>query len=470
MFLGANCKHLIVSVIRENTMMHIHNNTGFWHAIQLRYSEGGRDYADFESVWLRACTDEVRRMFDIGMPFDKISAAVKVSQMRSKPFVYRRTRTDVLKEIWNRLRDVFADRFVNSYMEDDRFEDDNYMGPPRHSLERDSLRELFYLINSTDPHSDSFNYGELLLYLGLDAPSVEAIGQLEAEFLATGSSESAPQLLAKLDDAQIIIAMAFFYILRAHVSVRSIPLGNRDKVLQSIAVARRTGVESGGNLPIGAHQIYFCSVLGCHKCKTPTVQQFGMSRIGNSYVSYDIEQRRDVCRPPKTSKGGSSLAAGRQREKRAAAASAGPAEYDPDSPVKACADAKTISTARREFKAARKVLNEKINQLFGGRPFDRKVVLEHPKVKALIEKLKQAREEVSKAIRKEINQFSRTMFNLPCEDGVTTSHNLLGYVVERAVGKDKTESYTLCTSCGCVTVFKTSLIYMNGAFIINAYF
>lgn len=120
--------------------------------------------------------------------------------------------------------------------------------------------------------------------------------------------------------------------------------------------------------------------------------------------------------------------------------------------------AKSLPVALREFHSKRKQVLERMALLQVPDPVHDK------KLEGMMKKLSQLRVQVFKSAKKEANRFVRRIFDLPCEEAPLDSYCTIGKVLERSFIKEKTdvESYTHCPSCGCLTVFRTDMIYANG--------
>lgn len=538
------CKQLSINAIRENTALHISASVGFYMAIKVCFARSGKDYSDFERQWLPNCTNEIRRLYDQGASLQAINATVRETQSRSRSFVYRRTRTDFFRFAWTLLKEVLCKRIVNEFMAGTELEWPNVL-----TMHRDYTRAILRIVNSLNPHTEDFDYGPTLEEVGCTRENVQIMKRVEARFNTDQSFNmaAAEAEVESLDECQHLVIFAFFNALRAHAAIRVTPLSDRVKEMQIEAVRKRTcSTEPGAGFPAGLCILHLCSVNGCHKRKTPTVQERGLRYIGNSDVSWDSSQQAPVCKPKKTAKGGSSKAArkqrkekslsairdvveaekrqqptitnssgkyqtttsraGRSKKKAKEAADAGEGkmaimednEYeggdgedndadgseagdedplvedffgDGDEESARIQDAKSIKVALRAYLDEDFYVAETLKAMIkegvipapddGGKQ-------EFPsglsKVRKLFDTLQKKRMDLQKAARKEANALVRSLFDMPCEDGVITSHCMLGNVVRRDFIKEKAngEAYTLCPSCGCVSFFRTDMIYSNG--------
>lgn len=539
------CKQLSINAIRENTALNISHSIGFYMAIKVCFAKSGKDYSDFERHWLPNCTNEIRRMFDQGASLQSINATIRETQTRSRSFVYRRTRTDFFRFIWTLLKEVLCKRIVSEFMSGTEFEWPNIL-----TMHRDYMRGILRIVNALDPHKDNFDYGPTLKEIGCSEANVELIKQVELRFNNDQSFNmaTAEAAVSSLDECQHLIVFAFFNVLRAHAAIRTIPLSDRVKEMQIEAVLNRSCSSApGSEFPAGMCLLHLCSVIGCHKRKTPTVQERGLRYLGNSDVSWDASQEAPVCKPKKTAKGGSSKAARKQRKEKGITAvieiveaekarkptitnssgkyqantsgaksrqnkrkkTAGQDnadsaekgknvsfieeedddEEEEEGDVEAAAaaaaedfffgdgdesthlqDAKSMKVALRSFLDEDYYVSEMLKGMINdgtiAAPSNGQVRFpeDHPKVRKLFDTLYKKRMDLQKAARKEANALVRSMFDMPCEDGVITSHCMLGNVVRRDFIKEKAngEAYTLCPCCGCVTFFRTDMIYANG--------
>ena len=505
------CKYLTINAIRENTTMHIGNSAGFCLAIRVCFKKSGKNYGDFERHWLPACTDEIRKLIDQGQPLSVVNATIRDTQSRSRSFVYRRTKTDFLRQIWGLLKEVLCRRIVAAF-------DETLEWPDVLTMHRDSIKMIFRIVNEVDPHSKDFDYAPLLKRLHCTDSTIALIKSIENRFNTDSSSNAAvfeSELEAELDEVQHLILFAFFHILRAHAAIRVLPLSKEVTEMQIEAVLKRTcSTTPDSPFPIGSCLMQVCGVIGCHTRKTPMAQNRGLRYIGNFDVSWNAVEQKPECKPKKTAKGGNSKAAREQRSQKGLAATWAVIEAeknkapsvvpltgrvsserstrgrkkkkkgdedsdeedadinddfmgyaDEDTKVQ---DAKSIRVALRTLLDEAHTVKEMIADMVRDgelqEPITEESLHENTKTRLLIDRLHKRRLDLQKAARKEANQFVRSIFDLPCEDGVITSYCLLGNVIQRDFIKEKaqSEAYTLCPSCGVPTFFRTDMIYSNG--------
>ena len=526
------CKYLTINAIRENTTMHIKNSAGFCLAIRVCFKKSGKNYSDFERHWLPTCTNEIRRLIDQGQSLQAVNSTIRDTQSRSRSFVYRRTKTDFLRQVWCILKEVLCKRIVAAF-------DETLEWPDVLTMHRDSIKTMFTIVNETDPHSKDFDYGPILKRLHCTDSTVLLIKSIERRFDSEGTSSITSfesDLEAELDEAQHLIVFAFFHILRAHAAIRITPLSREVTEMQIEAVLKRTcSTTPDSPFPMGSCLMQICGVIGCHTRKTPMAQNRGLRYIGyvfletlvtrerrvtplslcsNFDVSWNAVEQKPECKPKKTAKGGNSKAAREQRSQKGLAATwtvieaeknkaptvvpltgrvssekstrgrkkkkkDGDDSDDEDANINddfmgyadddaKVQDAKSIKVALRtlldEAHTVKEIIADMVRDGELGDPVTEEALQENVKTRTLIDRLHKRRIDLQKAARKEATAFVRSIFDLPCEDGVITSYCLLGNVVQRDFIKEKTqkECYTLCPSCGVPTFFKTDMIYSNG--------
>lgn len=264
-------KFIALNTLRENTVFHIRTNEAFHQAVIMSFD----GYRGFEDKWLQECMDTTRSMFDKGMTMQAIDNRICELYGKNTPFVYRRLKTDFYRYSWNRLKDVLCKRVVQHFMQDDQFE-----WPDVLTIEKESLRYLIHIVKQLDPHSDSFNYAEVLEKLGCSKQTTTLIQTIEAMFARDGQISAMETLLETLSEEEHLLAFAFFHLLRCRASIRLLDLTAAETEAQVEAITRRTGVCESELPPISSGMINFCSIAACNKRKTPVVQERGNKYYG----------------------------------------------------------------------------------------------------------------------------------------------------------------------------------------------
>jgi len=161
--------------------MHINASPGFCLAIKVCFKKSGKNYGDFDRHWLPACTNDIRRLIDQGMPLAAVNTTIRDTQNRSRSFVYRRTKTDFLRHFWGLLKEVLCKRIVAEFMRDDAFE-----WPDVLMMHRDTMHNIFRIVSATNPHDKDFDYAPALAELGCRRETIELVKSIEERFNGGG--------------------------------------------------------------------------------------------------------------------------------------------------------------------------------------------------------------------------------------------------------------------------------------------